>query len=147
MWWKKTDLLINCNKGGNAMHSLANRTTGGDISKLCNDINAFVHSISSHLDPLPAPLATTERDVPNKCIISITEVEHVLLKTDTTKTLGPGGIPNWILHDLAGLISKPIWCIFNCPFVRGLCHLVGRELMLFLYRSPTRPGQSSDPSH
>ena len=23
MWWKKTDLLINRNKGGNAMHALA----------------------------------------------------------------------------------------------------------------------------
>ena len=66
MWWKKTDQLINRNKGGNAMHSLANRTTGGDISKLCNDINAFFHSVSSHLDLLPAPPATAERDVPNK---------------------------------------------------------------------------------
>ena len=60
MWWKKTDLLINRNKGGNAMHVLANRTTGGDISQLCNDINEFFHSVSSHLDPLPAPPATTE---------------------------------------------------------------------------------------
>ena len=90
------------------MHSMANRTTGGDISKLCNHINAFFHSVSSHLDPLPAPPATTERDVLNKYSISITKVEHVLLKTDTTKAPGPDGIPNWILHDLAGLISKPI---------------------------------------
>ena len=97
------------------MHALANRTTGGDISKLCNDINAFFHSVSSHLDPLPAPPATTERDVPNKYIISITEVEHVLMKTDTTKAPGPDGIP----HDLAGLISKPICCIFNSSIREG----------------------------
>ena len=119
MWWKKTDLLINRNKGGNAMHALANRTTGGDIFKMCNDINAFFHSVSSHLDPLPAPPATTERDVPNKYIISITEVEHVLMKTDTTKAPGPDGIPNWVLHDLAGLISKPICCIFNSSIREG----------------------------
>ena len=37
MWWKKTDLLINLNKGGNAMHALANRTTSSD----CVDINVF----------------------------------------------------------------------------------------------------------
>ena len=65
MWWKKIDLLINRNKGGNAMHALANKTTGGDISKLCNDINAFFHSVSSHLDPLPSPPAITKRDVRN----------------------------------------------------------------------------------
>ena len=29
MWWKKTDLLI---KGENAIHALAKRTTGGDIT-------------------------------------------------------------------------------------------------------------------
>ena len=55
MWWKKTDLLINRNKGENAMHTLAKRTTGGDITQLCNDINVFFHSVSSHLDPLSMP--------------------------------------------------------------------------------------------
>ena len=119
MWWKKTDLFINRNKGGNAMHALANRTTGGDIFKMCNDINAFFHSVSSHLYPLPAPPAITERDVPNKYIISITEVEHILMKTDTTKAPVPDGIRNWILHDLAQLISKPICCIFNSSIREG----------------------------
>ena len=37
MWWKKTDL--NRNKGENAMHALAKRTTGGDITQLGNYIN------------------------------------------------------------------------------------------------------------
>ena len=119
MCWKKTDLLINRKKGGNAMHALAYRTTSGDISKLCNDINEFFHSVSSYLNLLPAPPAITERDVPNKYIISITDVEHVLMKTDTTKAPGPDGIPNWILHDLAGLISKPICCIFNFSIREG----------------------------
>ena len=94
MWWKKTDLLINRNKGENAMHALAKRTTGGDVTQLCNDINVFFHSVSSHLDPLSIPPINTEQDVPNKYIISITEVEHVLMKTDITKSPGPDGIPN-----------------------------------------------------
>ena len=119
MWWKKTDLLINRNKGENAMHALAKRTTGGDITQLCNDINVFFHSVSSHLDPLSIPPINTEQDVPNKYIISITEVEHVLMKTDITKSPGPDGIPNWILHDLAGLISRPICCIFNSSIREG----------------------------
>ena len=120
MRWKKTDLLINRNKGENAMLALAKRTTGGDITQLCNDINVcFFHSVSSHLDPLSKPPANTEQDVPNTYIISITEVEHVLMKTDTTKSPGPDGIPNWILRDLAGLISKPICCIFNSSIREG----------------------------
>ena len=41
------------------------------------------------------------------------------MKTDTTKAPGPEGIPNWILHDLAGLISKPICCIFNSSISEG----------------------------
>ena len=41
MRWKKTDLLINRNKGEKAMLALAKRTTGGDITQLCNDINGF----------------------------------------------------------------------------------------------------------
>ena len=41
------------------------------------------------------------------------------MKTDTTKAPGPDGIPNWILHDLAGLISKPICCIFNSSIREG----------------------------
>ena len=32
---------------------------------------------------------------------------------------GPDGIPNWILHYLAGLISRPICCIFNCLIREG----------------------------
>ena len=117
IWWKKTDLLINRNKGGNAMHALANRTTGGDISKLYSDI--IFHSVSSHFDPLPAPPAVAKRDVSNKYVISVTEVEHVLMKTDTTKAPVPDGIPNWILHDLAGLISKLICCIFKSSIREG----------------------------
>ena len=102
MWWKKTDLLINNNKGENAMHALAKRTTGDAITQLRNDTNNFFYSVFSHLDPLSKPHANTEQDVPNKYITSITEVEHVLMKTDTTKSRGPDGILNWILYDLGG---------------------------------------------
>ena len=118
MWWKKTDLLSNRNKRGMlCMHWLI----GGDtcMSKLCNDINAFFHSVSSHLDPLPASPAITERYVPKKYVISITEVEHVPVKTDTIKAPGPDGILNWILHDLPRLISKPNCCIFNSSIRDG----------------------------
>ena len=119
MWWKKTDLLINRNKGENAMQALAKRTTGGDITQLCSDTNVFFHSACSHLDPLSKPPANTEQDVPNKYIIGIIEVEHVLMKTDTTKSPDPDGIPNWILHDRAGLISRPICCFFNSSIREG----------------------------
>ena len=77
------------------MHALANRTTGGDISKLCNDTNAFAISIFTFRSA-----SSTSCNCRTRCarhisimqasnsIISITEVEHVLMKTDTTKAFG-----------------------------------------------------------
>ena len=36
-----------------------------------------------------------------------------------SKAPGPDGIPNWVLHDLAGLISGPVCAIYNASLREG----------------------------
>ena len=41
------------------------------------------------------------------------------MTTKLHKSVGPGGIPNWVLKDLAGLVGPPICAIFNKSLAEG----------------------------
>ncbi len=119
LWWRKTQELIGRQRDGvNAFSIMAEQLCGGDISQLSCDMNTFLQSVSSHLEPVqPMPHETCV--VPSEYIISQEEVEHKLLNTNIHKSTGPDNFPNWILHDLAGLISGPICAIFNKSIQEG----------------------------
>ena len=119
MWWRKTQSILGKNSCSNSMAGLSAELCDGDIQALTEEINSFFHSVSCNLPSLQPPVSKETVVVPDKFILTVEEVEKALLKSDTSKATGPNDIPTWILHDLAGLISKPVCCIFNTSIREG----------------------------
>ncbi len=120
-WWKKTKAIIGLDTSGNhQLQSLANEVCDGNMKDLAERVNTFFHSVSAELDPLDPTNAPDITQVPDQYIISQEIVEKKLLSTKLSKAPGPDGIPNWILRDLCGLISKPICSIFNASLREGV---------------------------
>ncbi len=57
--------------------------------------------------------------VPSEYIISVNIIEKKLMKINTNKSVSPDAIPNWVLHDLVGIISAPVCAIFNSSIREG----------------------------
>ena len=104
---------------GGELEGLAVDLFEGDLDELSSAINEFFYSVSSHLDPLEPWASDDILDIPSRYIITEDKVADKLMKTKITKAPGPDGVPNWILHDLAGLISKPVCAIFNSSIREG----------------------------
>ena len=116
-WFKQTKDLIRLKSSNEAAFiGLAEELCDGDMTKLTNNMNAIFHSVSIHLiDKVDHP--------PNKLsespIISLAAVEKMLMTTKLHNSVGPDGIPNWVLKDLAGLVGPPICAIFNKSLAEG----------------------------
>ena len=109
--------------GSGALNGLANEKYNGDVEILANEVNKFFHSVSSDLQPLNHDILEMippdQSDVaPIAC--EVEQVERRLMSTCVSKSPGPDGIPNWILHDLAPYISRPITAIFNASIGDGI---------------------------
>ncbi len=122
-WWKETKKMLGqCKPSDESLKGLANDLCEGDYKILANKINNVFHSVSSDLPRLDASsLPPACEFVPDQYIISLQEVEKKLMDTNVQKAIGPDYIPNWVLRDLAGLISKPVCCIMNSSIREGLC--------------------------
>ena len=127
-WWKGTNALIGrgSSKGGE-LEGLAADLFDGNMEQLSSAINSFFHSVSSHLEPIKPQTIDDTPDIPSCYIISEENVARKLMMTKITKALGPDGIPNWILHDLGGLISQPVCAIFNSSIHEGYLPAVWRS--------------------
>ena len=127
-WWKGTNALIgrNSSKGGE-LEGLAADLFHGDMKQLSTAINDFFHSVSSHLEPLKPWTNNDIHDIPSRYIIPEEKVAKKLMSTKITKAPGPDGVPNWILHDLAGLISHPVCAIFNSSIREGYLPLIWKS--------------------
>ena len=109
--------------GSGALIGLANEKYNGDVEMLANEVNKFFHSVSSDLQPLNHDiLEMIPPEQPDVAPIAceVEQVERRLMSTCVSKSPGPDGIPNWILHDLAPFISKPITAIYNASIVDGI---------------------------
>ena len=60
-----------------------------------------------------------QQDFSDKYIIDPTEIERRLLHLNLHKSSGPDGLPNWLLRDLAPLLSQPLAAIFNASLREG----------------------------
>ena len=115
-WWRKAKVITGIKSKENLSY-LSYTVYNGNIKMLCNDINSFFQSVSSNLNPLDKEMSHAE--FPSKYIISVEEVEKELCKIKLNKSIGPDDIPNWILRDLAPLLSAPIASIFNASLKEG----------------------------
>ena len=123
-WWSRVKNITGMSSlSSGALNGLANEKYNGDVEMLANEVNKFFHSVSSDLQPLNHDIfemiPPDQSDVaPIAC--EVEQVERRLMSTCVSKSPGPDGIPNWILHDLAPFISKPITAIFNASIVDGI---------------------------
>ena len=86
---------------------------GGDTLALANNINRVFKEVTSDLQPLPPAAASADHDVPDECIISVTDCEQKLSKLSVHKAMGPDNIPNWILKDFSYILASPIAATYN----------------------------------
>lgn len=75
-------------------------------------------SVSEDLDPLTEPTINST-PVPQEFIIPVEYTEKQLMNIKVSKAVGPDQIPNWILHDLAGIIAGPVCAIHNSSIREG----------------------------
>ena len=86
------------------------------------------------LNYIPLPVI-----IPDSFMNEPYDVEKKLMKTNVRKATGADNIPNWILHDCAGLISKPLAAIFNASIREGYLPLLWELQRYVLYQRNTHP--------
>ena len=118
-WFKQTKELIGLKSSNEDVFiPLADELCDGDMTKLANNTNTFFHSVSVHLIPLDKADHLLDT-LSESSVISLEAVEKRLMTTKLHKSIGPDGIPNWVLRDLAGLIGPPLCAIFNMSLSEG----------------------------
>ncbi len=95
------------------MECYANSHFNGDLVQLAESINNVFVSVSIDLDPLQPEIYQSNAELPEELIITVDCGEKQLLKTRLHQSIGPDKIPNWILKDLASIITTPICHLFN----------------------------------
>ena len=118
--WTK-DSYINKAANSDAMNTLANDVSSGNVSELANRINLFLQSVTSDIPPLEKNNKYSQFQSPtvSPFTISVEEIEKNLSKIKVNKAGGPDGIQAWMLRDLAPLLAKPIAKIFNSSVREG----------------------------
>jgi hypothetical protein len=112
--WQIIDSLTGTKKNtNNTLQSLANLKCQGDMHMLAESINKCFQSISNDLPVIPHPQSLELAQVPDKYIISVTDMEQCLSHIKICKAPGPDGIPNWVLRDFAPLLAGPLASIVN----------------------------------
>ena len=125
-WWMKVQAITGFSSTGDgALAGLANDRCGGDMKKLANEVNIFFQRVSrqSDLQRMSEEILKTiplKQSEETPIVIRQEEVEQSLLSTKVFKSPGPDRIPNWILHDLAPYISRPVTAIFNASISEGV---------------------------
>ena len=112
-WWRSIKLLAGMECSDSSILTLANNLTGGDLHDLAEMANDYFVSVSQGLNRLTPSRPSTDFNIPDKYIISVSEVQDKLLKINTKKAVGPDYLPNWVLKDFADILAGPVASIFN----------------------------------
>ncbi len=95
--WEIIDTLTGTEKTSNStLQSIANLKCDGNINTLAEIINESFQSVRINL---PQPLEASH--IPDKFIISVTDMEKYLMGIKIHKAPGPDGLPNKVLRDFA----------------------------------------------
>ena len=115
-WWRTVKTLLGLHGKSDAIKTFANNNYDGDIEALISDINNFLTSVSSDLEPLSEdiipPCPSTEH-LPDEYIIPVDRVLKQLLSLNVNKAIGPDNIPNWVFKDFADILAGPLAAIQN----------------------------------
>ena len=118
------------NSSSNALQNFANSFYGGDMDRLSNEINEFLASVSSDLDPLTPADSHSPAEyppVPDEFIIPVEETLKQLTQVKTCKAIGPDCIPNWVLREFADIIAGPLCAVQKSSFRESFIPLLWRS--------------------
>ncbi len=118
-WWNDINSIIGKQNGKDSLQGMANTLCDGDMQCLADKINTAFASVCLDIEAItPDDDFTIGPDslVADKYIISVSQVEKNLSKINTRKAIGPDGIPNWVLCDMATNLAPPICAIWNSSF-------------------------------
>ena len=127
-WWTNIKRITKQCKPS-SLSSIVNDQYGGDVSKCANDINTFLQSVSSDLQPLSdvLPVEVTDNISPESYIIEPFAIERKLNSIDVYKSSGPDGIPNWFLRDFSVWLAEPLAAFFNTSVSSGTVPVVWKQ--------------------
>ena len=104
------------------VHSLANKTTDGNVELLASKMNDFFVSVSEHLPRLDRnnEAFDVEGQLPDEYVIDLTTTLQALRQVKTNKVTGPDNVPAWILKNHAHILAGPLTAIFNSSLREGI---------------------------
>jgi hypothetical protein len=125
-WWKMIKLISGLQSP--EMNLFDHMTFSGenvDITLLPNVINGFLSDMTSSVEPLYFSRLKEIRSrlpvtTPNEFIVGVDEIFNQLSHVHIRKAVGPDGIPNKILRDLADIIAGPVASIINSSIRQGV---------------------------
>ena len=127
MWWKKTKNVVGLGKSSNSLDHLSNSVCDGDNTKFVNEANKFLASVSHHISPIDmTKIPPKASDFSDMYVITKESVEEKLAKINLKKSTGPDDIPNWLICDMAPILSGPITSIFNSSIKEGYVPTIWR---------------------
>jgi len=101
----------------NDLQGMANTLCDGSRAELAEIINVAFAAVSDDMVPLNPndkfTLSHSPSPMPDRYIISVTQVEKSLARINARKAIGPDSIPNWLLQNLAPYLAPPICAIWN----------------------------------
>ena len=118
--WNVINQVTGERKSTDRLQGLCNNLCDGNQLEFVEKIGLSLQSVSDDLTPLTSDdLIKVDCEVPSDLIIFVEAVERSLLSLKVSKAVGPDRIPNWVLRDYAGILGRPIACIFNSSIRLG----------------------------
>ena len=121
--------LVGLRKSTRNLQGLANDLYGRNMQKLAERICDFFQSVAAEFTPLADEFNPPGCNiaVPDRYVISVTDVEKELMKVRTDKAVGPDRIRNWVLRDCAYFLSDPVCAVFNSSLRSGYLQKLWRN--------------------
>ena len=123
-WWTSIKRITRQQKPP-CLYNIANEKYEGNLNLLAGDINKFLYSVSSDLEPLSSDILSllniynVDEFNQNDYIIEPFAIEKKLNSIDIHKSNGPDEVPNWFLRDFSVWLAEPLAAIFNMSISTG----------------------------
>ena len=117
-WWKEVKSLGGLKSNESWLHQLSDvKPTFQDLAE---SYNQFLIGLTSHFEPLLEYSSGQKLQVPGNLLVHTGQVFSDLKRLKTTKSPGPGMIPNKILTTFAFEFAPVITDIFNTSMKQGI---------------------------
>ena len=100
---------------------------------LSNEINNIFINVMRNYAPLSEDIAVSVNDKEVPVFVSESIVAKKLHEISTTRSSGPGDIPNWVLKTFSDILALPVADIINTSFQSCKVPQIWKMLTLFHY--------------